>query len=57
MGSEQHTVHTVEEVGWFHHAWDEYGGEFVTGVCLITVAFLAYMGVRYRYRARPNDES
>lgn len=43
-------AHTVEEVGWFHHAWDEYGGEFVTGVCGIFVAVIVYLGVRYKHR-------
>lgn len=42
------TVHTVEEVGWFHHAWDEVGPQLTTGVCLIAVAFLGYLGVRYK---------
>lgn len=48
---EQQTAHTVEEAGWFHHAWDEYGGEAVTGVCGIAVAIIVYLGVRYKHRA------
>lgn len=45
--SEQ-TAHTVEDIGWVHHIWDEVGGEITTGVCLIIVAILGYCGVRYK---------
>lgn len=50
MGKPEQTVHTVEEVGWFHHAWDEHGGQMVSGVCGIMVALIVYLGVRYKHR-------
>jgi hypothetical protein len=53
MGGEpEQTAHTVEEVGWFHHAWDEVGPQLVTGLCSIAVAYLVYLGVRYKNRNR-----
>ncbi len=52
MGKDEpeQTTHTVEEVGWFHHAWDEHGGQMVTGVCsivgLVMVALIGYWAKR-----------
>ncbi len=47
MGNEpEQTVHTVEEVGFLHHAWDEVGPQLVTGVCtIIALAFAAFVTV------------
>ena len=59
MGGEpEQTVHSVEDVGWFHHAWDEVGPQLVTGVCsivgLVLVALIAMWG-RKKYMKRGID--
>ncbi len=43
---------SVEEVGWFHHLWDEVGPQLVSGVCLVMVAILGYLGLRYKNRSK-----
>ena len=40
----QQTEHSVEEIGWFHHAWDEVGPQLTTGLCLVAVALIALWG-------------
>ncbi len=40
----EQTVHSIEEVGFVHHIWDEIGPELTTGVCVIVVALIAYWG-------------
>jgi len=51
----EQTVHTVEEVGWLHHAWDEVGPQLVTGASLILVALVGYLGVRYKATRKKKD--
>jgi len=52
MGKDEpeQTAHTTEEVGWFHHAWDEVGPQLATGVCsiigLVMVALVGYLAKR-----------
>ena len=52
MGPEQSEVVDLDthegEVGWLHHAWDEVGPQLTTGVCLIVVAVIGYLGVRHK---------
>lgn len=56
-GDEQ-TTHTVEEVGWLHHIWDEVGPQFVTGLCsIIALAFAAYVTVWAKNKFFPKHES
>ena len=47
-GEPEQTVHSIEEVGFLHHAWDEVGPQLTTGVCLIIVAILGYLGIRHK---------
>lgn len=58
MGGEeqQQSVHTVEEVGWLHHAWDEVGPQLVTGVCtIIALAIAAFVTVWAKNKFFPKE--
>ncbi len=51
---EQQTLHTVEEVGWLHHAWDEVGPQLVTGVLTgIGLALAAFVTVWSKHKFFP----
>ena len=47
MGGPIEEQHTVEDVGWLHHIWDEVGPELVTGLFLLAAAGL---GIWYKIR-------
>lgn len=53
MGKEsEQIVHSVEEVGWPHHIWDEIGGELVTGSLMVVglvVAAVAAVWAKRRW--------
>ena len=58
MGGEQEqTAHTVEDVGWLHHAWDEVGPQLTTGLCTILgLAIAAYITVRAKHKFFPKEK-
>ena len=58
MGQEpEQTVHTVEEVGFLHHAWDEVGPQLVTGCCtVVALALAAFVTVWAKHRFFPKDK-
>lgn len=50
-------THTVEEVGWLHHFWDEVGPQLVTGICtVIALALAAFVTVWAKNKFFPTNK-